>query len=99
MPPIPDSYQRELEGTLVSAGGDDCADTEGTNLAAGKIRGWNADRGFGFITPDDGGADVFAHIKDCETVEDFLPVGARVEFDVTRGADGRLRASAVKVVR
>jgi CspA family cold shock protein len=68
-------------------------------VAAGTIKRWDEDRGFGFIKPDDGGGDVFAHIKDCNTDQDSLPVGTRVEFDVMRGADGRLRASAVKVVR
>jgi CspA family cold shock protein len=58
-------------------------------MAVGTVKWFNADKGFGFITPDDGGADVFAHFS-AISARGFrsLEENQRVEFEVTQGQKG-----------
>jgi CspA family cold shock protein len=65
-------------------------------MAKGTIKFYNADRGFGFIKPDGGGADVFVHVS-AVPVGLTLSEGQRVTFEV--GVDrksGRSRAEQVE---
>jgi cold shock protein len=58
-------------------------------MAQGTVKWFNADKGFGFITPDDGGADVFAHFSAIQSGGyRSLEENQRVEFDVTEGQKG-----------
>ncbi len=57
----------------------------------GTVKWFNDAKGFGFIQPDGGGADAFAHFSAIE-MEGFktLKEGQRVKFDLVEGAKGSL---------
>ena len=64
-------------------------------MATGKVKFFNAEKGFGFITQDGGGKDVFVHSNDTSGVK--LNEGDKVEFEVVEGKKGP-QASNVRVV-
>ena len=52
-------------------------------MAMRTVKWFNAQKGYGFIKPDDGGKDVFVHISAVErSGYSSLPDGAKVSFDV-----------------
>ncbi|HEY1485345.1 MAG TPA: cold-shock protein [Micromonosporaceae bacterium] len=58
-------------------------------MAVGTVKWFNAEKGFGFITPDDGGADVFAHFSAIATSGyRTLDENQRVEFEIAQGQKG-----------
>ena len=63
-------------------------------MSKGTVKFFNAGKGFGFITPDDG-ADLFVHIS--EVQGDPLKDGDRVEFEVGQGKKGPC-ATTVRVI-
>ncbi len=65
-----------------------------TIMSNGTVKFFNNDKGFGFITPEDGSKDVFVHMS---ALRDELREGDKVTFDVESGQKG-LNAVNVEVV-
>ncbi|MGL1885712.1 MAG: cold-shock protein [Reichenbachiella sp.] len=63
-------------------------------MSNGTVKFFNNDKGFGFITPEDGSKDVFVHMS---ALRDELREGDKVTFDVESGQKG-LNAVNVEVV-
>ena len=58
-------------------------------MATGTVKWFNADKGFGFIAPDDGSADVFAHYSAINSSGyRSLDENAKVEYETTQGQKG-----------
>ena len=58
-------------------------------MAQGTVKWFNAEKGYGFIAVDGGGADVFVHYSAIATSGyRSLDEGQKVEFDVTQGQKG-----------
>jgi cold shock protein len=70
-------------------------------MASGKLKMWNADRGFGFIADDAGGPDMFLHISELKTARidpDKIKVGDRLTFKTASTRDGKTKASNVSMM-
>ncbi|MFT4088857.1 MAG: cold shock domain-containing protein [Gordonia sp. (in: high G+C Gram-positive bacteria)] len=65
---------------------------------SGKVVHFDSNRGFGFLSPEAGGDDVFLHINDVDIDESLLRPGAVVEFDV-EDTDRGSKATNVKVTQ
>ncbi|SDS00414.1 cold-shock protein [Paraoerskovia marina] len=58
-------------------------------MTLGTVKWFNSEKGYGFIAPEDGSADVFAHYSAIQTQGyRTLEEAQRVEFDVTQGPKG-----------
>jgi CspA family cold shock protein len=58
-------------------------------MAQGTVKWFNADKGFGFISQDEGGPDVFVHFSAIQSGGyRSLEENQRVEFEVTQGQKG-----------
>ncbi|MCQ4118626.1 cold-shock protein [Rhodococcus tibetensis] len=67
-------------------------------MAQGVVKWFNGEKGFGFITPDDGGADLFVHFSEIQgSGYKSLDENQRVEFEVGQGQKGP-QAQGVRAV-
>ncbi|MBB1156969.1 MULTISPECIES: cold-shock protein [Amycolatopsis] len=67
-------------------------------MTEGTVKWFNSEKGFGFITPDNGGGDVFVHYSEIQgngfrTLEE----NARVQFEIGQGQKGP-QATSVSVI-
>lgn len=69
------------------------------NMATGTVKFFNAQKGFGFITPETGGKDIFVHISAVERAGMHgLNDGQKVSYEVEAGRDGRESAEKLQEV-
>jgi CspA family cold shock protein len=62
-------------------------------MATGTVKWFNAQKGFGFIQPDDGSKDVFVHISAVERANlGRLNEGQKIRYEVQRGQQGKMSA-------
>lgn len=67
-------------------------------MPTGTIKFFNADKGFGFITPENGGADVFVHVSAVQH-GDLLREGQKVSYDLGQDRKtGKSKAENVSVL-
>ena len=68
-------------------------------MAQGTVKWFNAQKGFGFIQPDDGAKDVFVHISAVERAGmGQLNEGQKVSYDIENGQQGKSSAVNLKSV-
>ncbi|EGM8072074.1 TPA: RNA chaperone/antiterminator CspA [Escherichia albertii] len=69
-----------------------------SNKMTGLVKWFNADKGFGFITPDDGSKDVFVHFS---AIQDggykSLDEGQKVTFTIENGAKGPAAGNVISM--
>jgi CspA family cold shock protein len=68
-------------------------------MATGTVKWFNATKGYGFITPDEGGPDAFVHISAVEQAGlSDLPEGQKLEFELQPGQNGKSAAENLVLV-
>ncbi len=68
-------------------------------MPTGTVKWFNTTKGYGFIAPEGGGADVFVHISAVERSGlTGLADDQKVSFELTAGRDGRQMASDLKLL-
>jgi cold shock protein len=62
-------------------------------MSHGTVKWFNAQKGYGFIQPDDGSKDVFVHISAVAlSLKTTLPEGQKVSFEIEEGQRGKTSA-------
>ena len=65
----------------------------------GTVKWFNHQKGYGFIQPEDGGNDAFVHISAVEEAGlSSLDEGAKVEYELTEGRNGKVAAEKLRMV-
>jgi cold shock protein len=70
---------------------------ERRTMATGTVKWFNTQKGYGFIQPDDGSADVFVHISAVERSGiGYLNEGQKISYEVEKGRNGKSSAVGLK---
>ncbi len=68
-------------------------------MATGTVKWFNANKGFGFIQPEDGSKDVFVHISAVEGAGLQSPAdGQKIQYELESGRDGRSSAGNLSYI-
>lgn len=68
-------------------------------MAQGTVKWFNDDKGYGFITPDQGPRDVFVHITAVRASGlEAIKEGERFEFELTQNQDGKTKATGLRQI-
>lgn len=96
--PIPLRPRTDIVGFVGAPCVDDIPAERQYMSTQGTVKWFNSEKGFGFISPDDGGADVFAHYSAIEASGyRSLDENQRVEFEVAQGPKG-LQAENIRPI-
>jgi cold shock protein len=67
-------------------------------MAMGKVKWFNATKGYGFIAPDEGGNDVFVHISAVEKAGfTSLSEGAHISYELLARRNGKASAENLRI--
>ncbi|MGL3104371.1 cold-shock protein [Bradyrhizobium sp. BR 1432] len=67
-------------------------------MAVGTVKWFSPTKGYGFIKPDDGGPDVFVHIRAVEKAGyTALAEGAKISYEIRAGRAGKMSAENVRL--
>lgn len=68
-------------------------------MPTGTVKWFNTDKGYGFIAPEDGGKDVFVHIRAVQQAGlDGLADNQKVSYELEAGRDGRESAGGISLL-
>jgi CspA family cold shock protein len=68
-------------------------------MTTGTVKFFNANKGFGFIEPEDGSKDAFVHITELERAGiTGLTEGQKVTYELESGRDGKMSATNIQIV-
>jgi cold shock protein len=87
------------ENDPITVGKSDQLNAKGRTMATGTVKWFNAQKGYGFVTPDAGGADVFVHISAVERAGlSGLNDGQKISYElVTDRRSGKTSAGNLQV--
>ncbi len=74
-------------------------ETPEASIRIGVVKWFNTTKGFGFIVPTDGSADVFVHVSAVQRSGlNSLAEGQKVQFELVRGRNGKSAAENLRVL-